>query len=99
MQDESMARFFEMAILTERNGRDFYDGMAGKFSRDEEMARIFRQLSRDESMHEAQFREIAAKYAGAPSRPDEDALLFMRATSISRFFAVDFSEKAEQEVE
>jgi rubrerythrin len=99
MQDESMARYIEMAILTERNGRDFYDSMAGRFSGDEEISSIFRQLSRDEAMHEAQFREIAAKYPAPPSRPDEDALLFLRATSISRFFARDFPQKAEQEVE
>ncbi len=97
MQQKTQERYLDMAVLIERNGRDFYHTMSRKFERDEEVSRIFDRLASDEAMHEAQFREIAAGHAvSAPL--DDDAMQYLRATSISRFFAADFMQKAETEV-
>lgn len=50
----------ELGIEIEKNGRDFYNTLAGK-SRDEEAGKLFRMLARQETKHIVAFKRILAQ--------------------------------------
>ena len=95
MSDKTMANYLQMAVLMEKNGRDFYNQMADRFAGEEEICRIFARLAKDEQLHEQQFTEIAGKYSG---EADEQAMNFLQAVSISRFFDEDYRKLVQEQV-
>jgi rubrerythrin len=99
MSDESLSKYLQLAVLMEQNGQEFYSKMALKFSGEEEIARIFARLAKDEQMHAEEFQAIADKHAREAGELSGEALEFLQATSVSRFFNEDYRKHVEDKVQ
>jgi len=87
MDDLTLRKAVELAITTEQLGADFYARMERKFSDDEELKQVFSQLTKDEKVHEIQFKKILEKVPDdKPEDQQWEKYQFLRATAISEFF-------------
>ena len=88
IEDITLKGCLEFAVATEELGIRFYTHLAGKFSNDEDIARIFHQLADDEQVHKRQFTELlreSPEEKGVSDSPEKRA--YLRAMSISEFFS------------
>ena len=87
MEHLTLRTAIEMAVATEDLGAMSYREIAGKFSSEAEIARVFDLLAQDEEAHGAQFRRLLDE---VPSEKDavgqDDAGLVLRAAATSQFF-------------
>jgi rubrerythrin len=87
MEGLTVRRAVEMAINTEKIGADFYSKLSQQYAEDAELARIFERLSKDEKVHEAQFRALLDDAPGRPAvDSDSPAQQFLQATAFSKYF-------------
>jgi rubrerythrin len=90
MDDISLHKGLKLAVKTEQMGAQFYAKTAAKFPDNADIADIFTQLSKDEQVHEVQFRKILE---AAP--PEEEGAgnyevdQYTRAIAISEFFRTE----------
>ncbi len=86
----------QLAVLTERMGRDFYLRMAKKFADNKDAADVFAQLADDEKIHEEQFKALVDKVPADDDKPERYELYqFLKATAISEFFQKDYFKDAD----
>ena len=92
MEPFSVKKAIELAIRTERTGVAFYTKAAGLFSENENLVKIFTQLSKDEIAHEKQFTAILNEYVSGQNEETENVeeTYLLQATSVSEFFKQDF---------
>jgi len=91
----TLHKSLQLAVKTEQMGARFYERMASKFSDSKEISEIFSQLSKDEKLHEAQFKAILDK---TPKKSDEsnyDVDQFVKAIAISEFFRIEQFKKTD----
>ena len=97
MEDLNLHKSLKLAVKTEQLGAQFYERMARKFSSDKEISDIFSQLSKDEKLHEAQFKKLIES---APSEEEGSSNYevdqYVRAIAVSEFFRIEEFKKMEE---
>jgi rubrerythrin len=85
MEGLTVRQAVEMAINTEKLGAEFYSNLKEKYASDQKLAEIFERLSKDEKVHEAQFRNLLDD---PPKETDTDttAQQFLQAAAFSKYF-------------
>lgn len=87
IENLTLEKALEFAVITEQNGAKFYDRMAEKHSGDEELTELFTILARDEEIHEMQFKMLAKKLPESQraelSESDKETL---RSLVVAEFF-------------
>ena len=87
LEDLTLHKALKLAVETEKVGAEYYARLGKRFAGEKEVADIFNQLSRDELVHEAQFKKLLEKVpADAPTESYAEKYNFLRATAISEFF-------------
>jgi rubrerythrin len=95
-EDFTLRESIQLAVTTEQLGADYYERMAGRFKDEKAIAEIFNQLSKDEKVHEQQFKSILGDIPKEEDRPKRYELeQFLRATAISEFFQKGYFENLE----
>ena len=61
LEELTLRRAVEFAITTEQLGGKLYERLSKKFADDEELSKIFKQLSEDEETHEKQFQALLSR--------------------------------------
>ena len=91
MQNLTLKKALEMAVVTEKDGAAFYLFLADKYKEDDELHGILTQLSKDEKAHESQFTSIL-KNLPESAEPAKNSSHFylIRATSQTEFLKLDF---------
>lgn len=96
MEGLTIRQAVEMAINTERLGAEFYNDLKKKYSDDKDLADIFERLSKDEKVHEAQFRNLLDNPPSETTTDtDSTAQQFLQATAFSKYFREGSLEKIE----
>ncbi|MFO8011555.1 MAG: ferritin family protein [Dehalococcoidia bacterium] len=87
INEVTLRNCIDFAINTEERGTNFYQQLADRFSDNEEIARLFTRLSRDELNHKQQFTSVLSNLPpeNADARPVEK-LDYLRAMSTPDFF-------------
>jgi len=88
IENLTLRQAVELAVTTEQLGGRFYEKMAHKFTHDKDLASIFDGLSKDEKIHEAQFKALlqdVPSEKGVTLTPEQ--MHFLKATAISKFFS------------
>ncbi len=86
MEQLSLKGGIELAITTEKLGAKYYSDLADKFADSEQVHQIFDRLSKDEQIHEAQFKVLLDEL---PSKEEKSAVEdqeFLKSLSSSKFF-------------
>ncbi len=97
--DFNLRKAVDLAVITEQNGRQYYQRLAKRFDDEPELGRIFAQLARDEELHEQQFRRLRD---GLPAEePGEKQAKpfganYLRAISLSKFFSAGAFDRTEE---
>lgn len=88
MNKYSIEEIIEMAIRTETLGYQFYTTMAGKFKKDDGLAKLFTILATKEKAHEKIFTGLKAKVAKQGTEPVQwdEVSNYLRAFVESEFF-------------
>jgi len=87
LEELTLRKAIEFAVKTEELGQLFYQKLARKFEDNEELKNTFELLSRDEAIHEKQFRALMEKVPEDERISGKDERLqFLRAMSMSEFF-------------
>jgi rubrerythrin len=90
METFSVKSAIELAVKTEKEGAQFYANLARQFSDNDDLVRIFTQLSKDEEDHERQFSQILQKLPDEESIKEEsEPMYLLQATGASEFFKPD----------
>ena len=87
LEELTLRKAVEFAVMTEQLGNKFYNKMAKKFADDAEISEIFTLLAKDELIHEKQFQNLLNKVPkdeGVSSQDDRWAHL--KIMSMSEFF-------------
>ncbi|MCK5127219.1 MAG: hypothetical protein KAR42_13275 [candidate division Zixibacteria bacterium] len=98
MDELTLRKAIELAVVTEQLGVEYYTRMERKFSDDSQLKEIFGRLVKDEKSHEAQFKKILEKTEEDDKlQAQYEKYQFLRATAISTHLRKeDFTEKAEK---
>nr|MBN2278303.1 ferritin-like domain-containing protein [candidate division Zixibacteria bacterium] len=94
MEELTLHKSLQLAAKTEQLGAEFYEKMARKFSSQKDIAEIFSNLSKDEKIHEAQFRAILDKTPIDDNESNYEVGLFVKAIAISEFFRIEQFKRA-----
>ncbi len=86
MNKFSIVEVIEQAVQTEKLGCQFYTLMAGKFSADQGLNRLFTTLAEKELRHEKAFSELKDVVGDREPEGWEDVTQYMRAIVESEFF-------------
>jgi rubrerythrin len=87
IENLTLDKALEFAILTEQNGAKFYDRMATKHAGDDELTELFQILARDEEVHEMQFKALAKKLPeGRRTELSESDQATLRALVLAEHF-------------
>jgi rubrerythrin len=88
LEDVTLKKCMEFAVITEDIGAKFYARLARKFTGNKELANLFELLGKDEEVHKQQFSELLK------SLPEEEGVSlepgkseYLKAMSISEFFS------------
>ncbi len=86
MEKFTIREVLEQAVQTERLGYQFYTSMAGRFRKEERLAKLFTTLAEKELRHEKTYSEL--KDMIGDSEPDgwEEIAQYLRAIVESEFF-------------
>jgi rubrerythrin len=88
LEELTLRKVVEFAVTTEETGARFYNRMASKFAQDEELASLFKQLAREEEVHQRQFCALLDE---APQSYEDkieyERAQYLRAMAISEFFS------------
>jgi len=98
MSQYSADEIFQFAIKIEENGKNFYTDMAKKFSKNEKISNLFKDLSNQEVEHGNMFSSMLKKfqdYSPSESYPEE-YFTYLRAYAENAIFS-DEALKREKE--
>ena len=87
LEELTLRRAVEFAITTEQLGGKLYERLSKKFADDEELSKIFKQLSEDEETHEKQFQALLSKVPKEEPKGYSDQYGILKAWAISQFFS------------
>ena len=83
----------EFAVATESELSEYYDYLSEQCSEDQELADLFKTLSKDEEVHEKQFEQLLEKVSdndeGLPAKEND----FLLAMSMSKTFSDLYGRK------
>jgi len=86
METLTINKSIELAITTERLGAKFYSQAAEKFAMNKEVNEVFDRLSKDELIHEAQFKALLDDVDKNDTSFSKEGLEYITATAMSKFF-------------
>ena len=88
MEDLTLHKAIETAIVTEQMGAEYYSRMERKFADDPVLKEIFGRLVKDEKAHEVQFKKILEKTPEDNNLQQQyEKYQFLRASVISTHFS------------
>lgn len=82
----SVSEVIEQAVQTERLGYEFYNQMAGRFEKHEELRKLFETLAIKELHHEKFFAGLRDKAGTGGAEDWEEVSHYLRAIVESEFF-------------
>jgi rubrerythrin len=88
IEDITLKKCIEFAVVTEENGAKFYNHLAKKFASNREIGDLFASLARDEQVHKEQFSEYLQNLpeeVGVSEAPEQ--IGYLRAMAVSEFFS------------
>ncbi len=88
IEDMSLRGCLEFAVATEDTGAKFYSRLARRFAGNQEVAKLFELLGKDEEVHKTQFSDLLKhlpEELGVSNAPEKSQ--YVRAMSISEFFS------------
>ena len=89
LEELTLRKTIEFAIVTEELGAKFYNQMSRKFADDEDVSGVFAQLARDEDAHRAQFSKLLEDVpATYDDKVEYERAQYLRAMAISDLFSL-----------
>jgi len=96
LEELNLHKSLKLAVKTEQIGAEFYEKMAKKFEDNKEVAEIFKRLSGDEKVHEAQFKKFLEDAPTKEGESNYEVDQFVRAIAVSEFFRIEGFRKPEK---
>jgi rubrerythrin len=87
LEDLTIAKAVDFAIKTEETGAKVYSKLANRFADNQELKELFELLAKEEVAHQRTFEKLRERLPEEPVSGGPEQMQYLRAMSISEFFA------------